>query len=293
MKAVNKLGLGTAQWGLPYGVSNQQGLTPTETVTAILAEADRRGISVLDTAALYGEAEAVLGANSLRMFRVISKTERFATSAISDDQASQLAQTFHRSLQRLSSPRIYGLLLHHAEDLLVPGGKKLLAAMSELKERGYVDKIGVSVYDGEQLDAVLKIFKPDIVQLPISVFDQRMLLNGQLERLKRDGVEIHTRSAFLQGLLLMPLNKIPAYFDPVRPQLARWHAAAEEQGMTRVQAALAFVRDIAHVDTVLVGVESLAQFQSCLEDFVIEASFDASSLDCRDPKFVNPVHWRV
>lgn len=293
MKSFNKLGLGTVQWGLPYGLANQHGITAPETVAAILVEARRHGIKVLDTASLYGEAESVLGANPLQMFHVISKTPKFATPVITGAQALQLTRVFYQSLQRLSCKKIYGLLVHHAEDLLVPGGEKLVAAMTELKDKGVVENIGVSVYDGEQVDAVLKIFKPDIVQLPVSVLDQRMLLNGQLERLKNAGVEIHVRSVFLQGLLLMPLSQVPAYFDPVRPLLARWHAAAQAQGMTLVQAALSFVRDIPYVDTVLVGVESLAQFQSCLEDFSIDASFDASNLACNDPMFVNPALWKI
>jgi len=293
MKSINKLGLGTVQWGLPYGLANQHGITAPETVRAILAEARRHGIKVLDTASLYGEAETVLGANPLQMFHVISKTPKFATPVITGEQALQLTRAFHQSLQRLSCKKIYGLLVHHADDLLVPGGEKLVAAMTELKEKGAVENIGVSVYDGAHVDAVLKIFKPDIVQLPVSVLDQRMLLNGQLERLKNAGVKIHVRSVFLQGLLLMPLSQVPAYFDPVRTLLMRWHAAAQAQGMTLVQAALSFVRDIHWVDTVLVGVESLAQFQSCLEDFSIDASFDASNLACNDPMFVNPALWKI
>lgn len=293
MKSVNKLGLGTVQWGLPYGVANQYGIAAPETVAAILDASRRHGIKVLDTASLYGQAETVLGANPLETFHVISKTPRFATPSITEEHSSQLIQFFQQSLQRLSCQEIYGLLIHHAPDLLVPGGEKLVSAMMKLKEKGVVEKLGVSVYDGEQIDAVLKVFKPDIVQLPVSVFDQRMLSNGQLERLHKEGVEIHARSVFLQGLLLMSLEKVPAYFDPIRPLLARWHANAKAQGMTLVQAALSFVRDIPYVGTVLVGVEDMGQFQACLEDFSIKASFDASKLACNDPMFVNPALWKI
>jgi aryl-alcohol dehydrogenase-like predicted oxidoreductase len=125
------------------------------------------------------------------------------------------------------------------------------------------------------------------------VLDQRMLSNGQLQLLKEKGVEVHARSVFLQGLLLMPLNKVPAYFDPIRPLLARWHANANAQGMTPVQAALSFVRDIPYIDTVLVGVDDTVQFQACLKDFSVETSFDASSLACNDPMFVNPALWKI
>ena len=154
-----------------------------------------------------------------------------------------------------------------------------------------MDKIGVSVYDGAQVDELLKQFIPDIVQLSVNALDQRMLVGGQMERLKELGVEIHARSVFLQGLLLMPLGDVPEYFDPIRPLLADWQAAANAQGLTQVQAALSFVRGIPYVDTILVGVESRAQFLSCLKDFSLQGRFDASGLACHDPKFANPVNW--
>jgi aryl-alcohol dehydrogenase-like predicted oxidoreductase len=293
MKSIIKLGLGTVQWGLSYGLANQHGIAAPETVTAILAASRRHGIRVLDTASLYGQAETVLGAHPLQAFHVISKTPKFAASNITEEHSAQLIEVFRQSLQRLSCQKIYGLLIHHAPDLLVPGGERLVSAMMELKEKGVAEKIGVSVYDGEQIDSVLKVFKPDIVQLPVSILDQRMLSNGQLERLKEEGIEVHARSVFLQGLLLMPLDKVPAYFDPIRSFLVRWHTDAKAQGMSPVQAALSFVRDLPYVDTVLVGVENMGQFQSCLEDFSVKASFDASSLACNDPMFVNPALWKI
>jgi len=285
------LGLGTAQWGMEYGISNEQGRTPAAAISRILAEALKRGVQVLDTAALYGEAESVLGAHALQMFRIITKTPSFAASMITEDQESELNQVFNRSLKRLSSPNVYGLLVHHASDLLVPGGNRLWSVMSRLKEQGCVQKIGASVYDGDTADAILTRYRPDILQVPLSVLDQRMLLNGQLERSKERGVEIHTRSAFLQGLLLLPPAQVPRYFGPILPLLTRWHAAAKEQGLTAVQAALTFVRDVPYVDTVLVGVESLVQFESCVADFGTDASFDAAGLACNDSMFVNPVNW--
>lgn len=293
MKSINKLGLGTVQWGLPYGLANQHGITSPETVTALLREARRHGIKVLDTASLYGESEAVLGTNSLEDFKVITKTPSFATPCISDVEVGQLQETFQRSLDLLSCKKIYGLLIHRAEDLLIPGGDRLLAAMMQLKEKGVVEKIGVSVYDSVQVDAILKKFKPDLIQLPLSVLDQRMLASGHLELLKNEGVEIHVRSVFLQGLLLMPLTNIHVFFEPIRPLLSRWHAAAHAEGLTVNQAALAFVKNIPYVDTVLVGLDNLAQFRSCFDDFAMEITFDATGLASNDPCFVNPSLWQL
>lgn len=293
MNCINKLGLGTVQWGLPYGLANQHGITSPETVTALLSEARHYGIQILDTASQYGKSEAVLGTNSLEGFKVVTKTPSFATPHISDIEVNLLNETFQQSLDLLSCKKIYGLLIHHVEDLLVPGGDRLLAAMMQLKEEGVVEKIGVSVYDSMQVDAVLKKFKPDLIQLPLSVLDQQMITSGHLELLKNEGVEIHARSVFLQGLLLMPLSNIPAFFEPIRPLLTRWHAAAHAQGLTVNQAALAFVKNIPYVDTVLVGLDSLAQFRSCFDDFAMEINFDATGLASNEPIFVNPSLWQL
>lgn len=293
MNRINKLGLGTVQWGLPYGLGNQNGITTPETVTELVSEARHCGIDVLDTASVYGKSEAVLGANSLEGFKVVTKTPRFATPHISDIEVNQLIETFQQSLNSLSCKKIYGLMVHHADDLLVPGGNKLLAAMKQLKEKGVVEKIGVSVYDSVQVDAVLKKFKPDLIQLPLSVLDQRMLASGHLELLKNEGVEIHVRSVFLQGLLLMPLNNIPTFFEPIRPLLFRWHAAAHAQGLTVNQAAVAFVKNLPYADTVLVGLDNLAQFRTCFDDFTSDTVFDATGLECNDPVFVNPSLWQL
>lgn len=293
MKQIRKLGLGTVQWGMAYGISNQGDKTSLNEVALILDTARRAGVSLLDTASLYGEAESALGANSLEAFQIITKTPRFAAPSIGDDHARQLVAAFERSLANLAINRVDGLLAHHAPDLLAIGGDRLIMAMQRLKDIGKVSRIGVSIYDGAQIEELLRRFTPDIVQLPVNVLDQRLIRDGQLQRLKDKGVEIHVRSVFLQGLLLMPLERLPTYFEPVRPLLVRWHAAAREQGMSSVQAALSFVRDLPEVDVVLVGVESSSQLQTCIVDFSIDGAFNASGLASNDPAFVNPIMWKT
>jgi aryl-alcohol dehydrogenase-like predicted oxidoreductase len=281
------------QWGLPYGVANAAGQTSRAEARSILQQARNRGIRFIDTASQYGEAEAVLGENELEGFRVITKTPSFRAATIDASHVAKLVSTFEASLSRLAQSDLYGLLLHHADDLLVPGGTQLLAAMEALKAQGRVSKVGISVYDGRQIDAILRVFRPDIVQLPLNVLDQRLLRSGHLERLKEAGAEIHVRSVFLQGLLLMPLDRLPAYFAPIRPLLSRWHDAARDQGVTTTQAALAFVRSLPWVDVVLAGVESQAQLAATHADYLALPGFDASGLACDDPHFVNPMHWQL
>lgn len=293
MTYIKKLGLGTVQWGLPYGISNKEGQTSLQEVHLILNEARRLGIKLLDTAPLYGTAESILGKNDLTKFKVITKTPSFNSSNSNEEKVNLLSSTFYESLKNLSVSNIYGLLVHHANDILNDPDGHLISFLKELQFNGFVEKLGVSIYDGQQLDAILKVFKPDIVQLPLNVLDQRLVISGHIDKLKNLGVEIHVRSVFLQGLLLTPIDQINNYFSPIHSLLVQWHKAAAEQGLLPVQAALSYVRDMTEVDTVLVGVENLKQLQECHRDFSINKTFNPSGLSCNDPKFVNPSLWKV
>lgn len=289
------LALGTAQFGVDYGVSNRGVPTPPGEVTEILRRAWEAGCRILDTAALYGESEEVLGqvlAAGPR-FRIVTKTPKFGGAVNAENAASELRASFQRSLRRLRRLTVYGLLAHDADDLLAPGGRILFEEMARLKDCGLVEKIGASVYEGAQVDALLDRFPVDLVQAPISVLDQRLVLGGHLARMAERGIEVHVRSAFLQGLLLTKPDQVPAYFGPVRDLLMGFRAGAIEAGLTPVEAALAFVKGLDGVDVVLVGVANLGQLEECLRAFARDAGFDAAPFACDDPRFVNPARWQL
>lgn len=288
-----RVGHGTVQWGVDYGVANRDGRTPPAEVARILAAGRRAGLRVLDTAPLYGDAESVLGAQDLTGLQVVTKTPRYAHAPITAADADDLKATLNRSLARLRLSAVHGLLAHHADDLLAPGGERLINAMRALRDQGKVAHIGVSIYDGAQLDAVLARFTPDLVQLPLNVLDQRLIDDGSLARLAALGVDIHVRSVFLQGLLLMPPDSAPAYFDPWREQLHAWHTACAERKVLPQQAALAFACDLPEVSCCLIGVQNIAQFEQALTGLDTVPPFDAAPFACSDPALLNPVNWRL
>lgn len=290
MKA--SLGLGTVQFGLEYGISNKTGKINANSVEHLLDQSSKLEIEVLDTAFLYGDSERVLGGQDLAPFRVVTKTPHFNVSHIAEEHANELTSSFYTSLKRLNIPNAYGLLMHNANDLLVSGGGNLFQAMQTLKSIGLVKRIGASVYDGKQVDSLLKRYDLDLVQVPMNVLDQRLINGGQMSRLKEKDIEVHVRSVFLQGLLLMDLKEVPRYFQPILPLLNSWHTAAKEQGFTLLQAALSFVRDTVGVDVVLIGVENMQQLNDCANAFLIDKRFDATELGCEDPRFVNPALWK-
>lgn len=291
-----ELGLGAVQFGLDYGVSNQAGQTPEPEVRRILDLAAGSGVRVLDTAAAYGESEAVLGRCLPREagFRVVTKTAPLREARGTALAPGLVREGFARSLERLGLPAVDGLLAHHAADLLGPGGEAVWAVLEDFRARGLATKIGLSVYEGAQIDAALARFDIDLVQVPVNVLDQRLISGGQLGRLHERGVEVHVRSVFLQGLLLLDPAATPAYFAPVRPRLAAWRAALEARGLTPARGALAFARSL-DADVVLVGVEDAAQLAANIADFAAARAegLDFADFALNDEKYVNPGNWKL
>jgi aryl-alcohol dehydrogenase-like predicted oxidoreductase len=184
-------------------------------------------------------------------FQIVSKTPQCTSITDGETAYKYLNNAIRQSLHKLQISKLYGYMVHHADDLIGPQGPQIASALHQLKEQGLVDKVGVSIYKKEQLDAITAFFIPDLIQVPINVMDQRLIKNGTLKKMKDLGVEIHARSVYLQGLLLMPLSQVSAYFAPVLPLLSLWHERIQEQNLSPAQAAIAFVSDIAEVDQII------------------------------------------
>lgn len=261
-----RLGLGTVQFGLDYGISNRSGRPSTEEVRAMLADAAAAGIEVLDTAPIYGDAETRIGEAmpAEARFRIVTKTMPVNAEEVGADDARRLLDDVEQSRRRLRCDRLHGLLAHRAADLFKPGGERLIEAMEEARRRGWVERVGASVYGAEDIDALLRLWTPGLVQLPMNALDQRLCRSGHLQKLSDLGVEIHARSAFLQGLLLMEPEQTPAFFAPIRPTLAALRAGWHDAGLTPVEGALAHVFALPQVATIVVGATKSAELRETI-----------------------------
>lgn len=289
------LGLGTVQFGLPYGVSNALGKVPPAEVRAILSLAAAQGVGDLDTAADYGDSEAVLGECLPRPhpFRLVTKTSGIRTPRLAEDAIDEVVRHFHRSLQRLGQASVEGLLVHHAGDLLAENGGRFWERLVALRDAGFVRKIGVSVYNPDELRRITAVFAIDLVQLPINVFDQRFLADGFLARVKAAGVEVHGRSVFLQGLLLMEESELPPRLAPLAPAVRAYRDFLRAHALTPMQGALRFAGQIPEVDCWMVGVCGAAQLRELLD---ARPAADAprlafGALAVADEALINPANW--
>lgn len=272
---MSRLALGTVQFGLAYGVANAAGQVPAPEVARILDAARAAGIDTLDTAQGYGTAETVLGAAGIDGFRVIGKIGRV-------DNPGELAARVRASLGRLRIARFAGLLLHDPDQMHdLPG---LAGALDAIRDAGLAQAVGWSVYDPDQTARLLAIARPDLVQLPLCALDGRW--GAMLDRLARLGVRVHLRSAYLQGLLLMP--QPPAWTTPWAGLLTGWRDWVAAQGTTPARAALALAL-AQPVDRVVIGVDSTAQLAEVLDLPALPPLPD--HLKTTDPALLDPRHW--
>jgi aryl-alcohol dehydrogenase-like predicted oxidoreductase len=293
--SIRKLGLGTVQFGLAYGVTNERGLVPAAEVRAIVAAALAAGIDLFDTAAAYGDSESVLGQvlESHADVRIVSKLPPLAADRIGAAEIEQCRAALQRSLAQLRRPSIYGLLLHRPDDLRKPGAERLVALLEELKGAGTVARIGISAYDRAQIELALDRFPLDAVQVPVNLLDQRLLQDGTLALLRRRNVEVHARSAFLQGALLAEPSSLPGHFAPHRERLAAVGLAAERAGLSRLALCLRFVLEQTAIDRVIVGVTGLAELLQIVAAATNAAPLPGglAALASDDPRLVNPALW--
>jgi aryl-alcohol dehydrogenase-like predicted oxidoreductase len=186
-------------------------------------------------------------------------------------------------------------LIHHAGDLFAIDGQKLWNAMVALKEEGLVKKIGISVYNAEQIDEALKRYAVDLVQVPVNIFDQRLLKSGHLKKLKDRHIEVHGRSIFLQGLLLMEPSELPPYLNHVAPVLQKYRDLIKPLNFKAMDAALAFVDHLEEIDAYIVGLNNSQQFEGLLchqkknRDNALD--FDYSKFAITDENIINPFLW--
>jgi len=287
-----RLALGSAQFGLDYGVANRTGQVTRAALLEILSHAAQAGLDTLDTAIAYGDSEARLGEAGLARWQVVSKLPRLPAD-VGDDVPGWVRGQVQGALTRLRVPALAALLLHHPADLCGPHGVALTGALAALRDRALVRKTGVSIYDPAELDALWQHDAVQLVQVPFNIVDRRLQRSGWLDRLQARGIEVHVRSVFLQGLLLLPPGQRPARFERWQSLWARWDQWLQQHRLTPLQACLRYVLSLPGVDRVVVGVDSLVQLREILSacDGALPVLPDDLASD--DLALINPSHWQL
>jgi len=282
---VNKLALGTVQFGMKYGINNFVGVPNDREVSNILDFAYKNGIQTLDTAIAYGNSQERLGKLLNDSFQIISKFSGICNYTDLDNELT-------KSLNLLKTNNIYGFMFHNSNDLIE--NPKLWNFLEKLKKSEKIKKIGFSIYNKKELNDILNLgLIPDLVQLPYSILDRR--LENSIIKLKNLGVEIHARSVFLQGLYFKKTNNLPRKLLPLKPYLKKLKIICNENNISISQLALNFVKQNKNIDKIVIGSDSVIQLKENISVITYNLNPNiiefVKKINVKEKELLNPVNW--
>lgn len=288
MKLAKKIIIGTAQFGNSYGISNSKGQVKIKEVKNILKFAKQNKIKSFDTAISYGDSEKILGNYKLENYKVISKINKTSLTNINKDYIfHQISQI----LERLKINKLYGILIHDPNILYSKQGKQLVNYLNECKEYGLVEKVGVSVTNVIDIKTFLNQFTFDIVQAPFNIFDRRLVQLNLIEYMKKKNIELHVRSIFLQGLLLMSYDKIPKKFQKWNKLFKKWEDWVIYNNISKIEACVSFAYLTKDISNILIGCQSVKELKEILNINPSNNLKIPEDLICDDLDLINPTEW--
>jgi len=296
----SKLVLGTAQLGLNYGIANKTGKPEENKAFEIMKYAAENGINCFDTAYGYGNSEIIIGKflnvykNYKNKVNIITKMPSLKKEKLDE---KNINNRFFESLHRLEQESIYCYMIHDFSNIK-NNCDEIEKYFLKLKENGYIEKIGVSIYEPYQLEFLVKYFDFDLIQLPISIFDQRFITDKSLQRLKRKNIEVHVRSIFLQGLLFLEENNLPPKMSKFKDYISKLNAISLKYNLSKEEIALLFVNAINEIDKIVIGIEKIDQLQRNVKILSKSESFNKvktlinfEDFFIEDTNIIDPRRW--
>ncbi len=273
-----QLCLGTVQFGMDYGIAGQK-QPEIEDAVRCLDYATQNTIKAIDTAEAYGTAENVVGEFLKRKtiardkLQISAKLLPNCLDDVSEDEYVNVIEAhLKNTLLKLHTDYLDGYLLHSARYAF---NDAILGALAQMVQKGYAKKVGVSVYEPKEAHACFDNKDVTFIQAPYSIFDHRMKDAGVFERV--ENVDVHTRSAFIQGLIMLDENRVPPFLHEAKPILKRIDAVSKKTGFSRVELAMAYVKREERISHLVFGVDSLEQLKEDVRVFEREIPSDLLS----------------
>ena len=280
-----KIIIGAANFGNNYGIINSK-ISKKKSVNTILKKANEENINYIDTAFNYENSELCIGkylANKNINLKIITKFSK---------QEKDLREQYQISNHRLNI-KPWAILLHTCKDYL---NHNLRKELFKLKKEKLTTKVGVSLYSLGEIKKILTVEKPDIIQFPINILDQRIYKSGILQILKEKKIEIHARSVFLKGLLYLEKNIITKKFNKLSKPLVTLSEISRLLNINLSQLSLLWVNHIKEIDKIIIGVDSKSQISENLEilTYKLEKKYfdQILKISFKDDTILNPTKWQ-
>ncbi|MFQ5638720.1 MAG: aldo/keto reductase [bacterium] len=261
---ISKVGFGTAQIGMPYGINNKNGQPSPHESREILEYALENGVSAFDTSPEYGTGEEILGEvlSSHPETVLISKVPPTEPFSKNGTLLNHVDYAIELTLNRVRRLKLDIYLFHRFDDLF-RDDHVLLKHLLQWRQQGVVQKIGVSVYTPQEAERALQLSEIEVLQIPFNLLDKRWLANGILTRASQRNVLVLARSVFLQGLLFK--RDSPDFLNGFYPYQKKILEICRAANLSLAELALRYVLSFEELTSVILGMENLTQVQENLK----------------------------
>lgn len=295
MSNINKIILGTVQFGLNYGVNNKTGKLGEDDIFFILEQAYKTGIETLDTAEAYGNAHEIIGKfhkQSKIRFKIISKF----SSGVIDKYPSNLIDRIKHHCSELDVQNLESYMFHSYDEFIDYISKDPFI-LEKIKNSGLVNKIGVSIYSNNQIEDIFNYKEINLIQLPFNLFDNELLRKDILKIAYQKGIEVHTRSAFLQGLFFKDVNELQGNLVNLKKDLKDLNELVANSLMSKTSFALNYPISKNYIDKVVIGIDNIEQLHNnieALEGFVSNKTYKlVDIINIKNKELLNPSNWKL
>lgn len=286
---IKKISIGTAQFGMDYGINNNSGKIKKEEAFEILDFALENNINTLDTAMVYGDSEEIIGeynSNNKNELKIITKINNLTDY--------KLDYAIKQILYKLKTDNIYGCLIHNFD---IKNSKNTIRELKNRYKKKSIKKIGVSLYHTYDLEYILNNnLEIDLIQIPFNIFDRRF--ENYFKELKQKNIEIHIRSVYLQGLIFKDTNELNSYFNDFVKNLKELEKISNEFNEPVQKIALNFCLSNTYIDKVIIGIDNLNQFKQIVSitnefEYSDKLNERLKSLSSTDERFILPFNWQL
>jgi aryl-alcohol dehydrogenase-like predicted oxidoreductase len=264
---MDKLTLGTAQLGMNYGINNFDGQPKIKEAFSILTMAYTNNIRTFDSAPAYGNSESIIGSwkNHSNFFNIFHISKLHSLNKLNieiKNLESVIRSLINKIFFDLKITKLDTLLIHDFKDVYLYG-HKLFNILRKIQDEGLISRYGCSIYDLHELE-YLHNYEIGALQIPGNIFNNRILNNPILSLFKNKGVKVYVRSVFLQGLFFIKEENIPPNLTPIKPYLFKLNELLVKRSLTITEGTLNYVRNNPFIDSVVIGVDSVAHLNEII-----------------------------
>lgn len=286
---LSKLCIGSAQFGSHYGIANKTGIVKMNDIRKIKRLALSKGVRMIDTAKSYFDGEKRLAKVGIDEFITLSK---LPVTKPDKNREKWVIKSIKKSLKALKLKSFYAVFVHNTNYLYDKNGYKIYRGLVEAQKKGLVRKIGASTYTISEIKTIISKYKKfDIIMLPFNVFDQRPIQTKILEKLEKLKIEIHSRSTFLQGLLMMDYDNLPTRFNRWIEKFKNFDKLSKKLKLKKYQICLRYVLSNPYIDKVVVGTNNFKQFKELVSTRGVLYPNISNLNSSKEINLINPSKW--